>query len=167
MMGKYAKKRLAVSTAVAAVGIVIALIIGLIGGYFAGSMAAAPATATVTVTKTVGAKTVTSTVEKTVEKTITSTVEKTVMSVKTVPAGPAVSRIVIGVTDKFTDIDPSNAYDFYTWEVLSNIMGGLMRYAPGTTDSNQGLRRATRFHPMVKNIRLGLGQTYTSPMEPR
>jgi len=143
MMGKYAKKRVAVSTTVAAVGIIVALIIGLIGGYFAGSMAAAPATATVTVTETVGAKTVTSTIQKTItstiEKTITSTVEKTVTSVKTVPAGPAVSRIVIGVTDKVTDIDPSNAYDFYTWEVLLNTMGGLLRYAPGTTELEPGL----------------------------
>ena len=105
MMRKYAKKRLAISTTVATVGIIVALIIGLVGGYLAGSMAAAPATATVTVTQTV-------------EKTVTSTV----------PGGPAVSRIVIGVTDKVSDIDPANAYDFYTWEVLTNIMGELMRY---------------------------------------
>ena len=45
-----------------------------------------------------------------------------------------VKAITIGVTDKVTDLDPSNAYDFYTWEVLNNIMGGLMRYKPGTTD---------------------------------
>ena len=147
MMGKYVKKRLAVSTAVAAVGIIVALIIGLIGGYFAGSMAVTPATATITVTKTVGAKTVTSTVEKTVERTVTSTVEKTVTSVKTVPGAPAVSRIVIGVTDKVTDIDPSNAYDFYTWEVLSNIMGGLMRYAPGTTELEPGLATSYTVSP--------------------
>ncbi len=42
-------------------------------------------------------------------------------------------EIVIGVTDKITELDPANAYDFYTWEVLNNIMGGLMRYKPGTT----------------------------------
>ncbi len=44
-----------------------------------------------------------------------------------------VSTITIGVTDKITELDPANAYDFYTWEVLNNIMGGLMRYKPGTT----------------------------------
>ncbi|MBO8180543.1 MAG: hypothetical protein H0Z19_08735 [Archaeoglobus sp.] len=42
--------------------------------------------------------------------------------------------ITIGVTDKITDLDPSNAYDFYTWEILNNIMGGLVRYKPGTTE---------------------------------
>ena len=42
--------------------------------------------------------------------------------------------LVIGVTDKITDLDPANAYDFYTWEVMYNIMGGLMRYKLGTTE---------------------------------
>jgi peptide/nickel transport system substrate-binding protein len=45
-----------------------------------------------------------------------------------------VKAIVIGVTDKVTDLDPSNAYDFFTWEVMNNMMGGLMRYKPGTTE---------------------------------
>ena len=40
--------------------------------------------------------------------------------------------IVIGVTDRVTDLDPANAYDFYTWEVLNNIMSGLVKYEPGT-----------------------------------
>jgi len=47
---------------------------------------------------------------------------------------PKVKTITIGVTDKITELDPANAYDFYTWEVLNNIMGGLMRYKPGTTE---------------------------------
>ena len=42
--------------------------------------------------------------------------------------------IVIGVTDKITELDPANAYDFFTWEVMNNVMGGLMRYKPGTTE---------------------------------
>jgi len=58
--------------------------------------------------------------------------EKTPTAEKTAEAKKNV--IVIGVTDKVTDLDPANAYDFYTWEVLNNIMGGLMRYKPGTTE---------------------------------
>ncbi len=42
--------------------------------------------------------------------------------------------ITIGVTDKITELDPANAYDFYTWEIMNNIMGGLVRYKPGTTE---------------------------------
>ncbi|MEM3961111.1 MAG: ABC transporter substrate-binding protein [Sulfolobales archaeon] len=49
------------------------------------------------------------------------------------------SQIVIGVTDKVTDLDPSNAYDFFTWEVLSNIMEGLYKYKPGTADLIPGI----------------------------
>lgn len=40
--------------------------------------------------------------------------------------------VVIGVTDKVTDLDPANAYDFFTWEVLSNVMAGLVKYDPDT-----------------------------------
>ncbi len=47
---------------------------------------------------------------------------------------PPPKTIVIGVTDKVTDLDPSNAYDFFTWEVMNNVMGGLYRYKPGTTE---------------------------------
>jgi len=52
---------------------------------------------------------------------------------------PVKEEIVIGVTDKVTDLDPSNAYDFFTWEVLNNVMQGLMRYKPGTTELTYGI----------------------------
>lgn len=55
------------------------------------------------------------------------------------PAPVAPKPIVIGVTDKVTDLDPSNAYDFFTWEVLSNIMEGLVRYKPGSLDLEPAL----------------------------
>jgi len=47
---------------------------------------------------------------------------------------PAPRTLVIGVTDKVTDLDPSNAYDFFTWEVLYNVMAGLVKYKPGTAE---------------------------------
>ncbi len=50
------------------------------------------------------------------------------------PTPPQKKMLVIGVTDKISDLDTSNAYDFYTWEVLNNIMGGLVTYKPGTAD---------------------------------
>ena len=53
--------------------------------------------------------------------------------------GSIADRIIIGVTDKVTDLDPANAYDFYTWEVLSNTMSGLTRYVPGTTQLELGI----------------------------
>lgn len=61
--------------------------------------------------------------------------EKTPVETQTPAAETKTAKeIVIGVTDKVTDLDPSNAYDFYTWEVMYNTMGGLMRYKPGTTE---------------------------------
>lgn len=44
------------------------------------------------------------------------------------------SVIIIGVTDKVTDLDPANAYDFFTWEVLSNIAEGFFKYEPETLE---------------------------------
>ncbi|NJE77085.1 ABC transporter substrate-binding protein [Thermococcus sp. ES12] len=49
------------------------------------------------------------------------------------------TTIVIGVTDKVTDLDPANAYDFYTWEVLNNVMEGLVKYKPGTLEIEPAL----------------------------
>ncbi|MCD6113678.1 MAG: peptide ABC transporter substrate-binding protein [Thermoprotei archaeon] len=49
------------------------------------------------------------------------------------------NQIVIGVTDKVSDLDPANAYDFFTWEVLQNTMEGLMKYKPGTTELTYGI----------------------------
>ena len=50
------------------------------------------------------------------------------------PTPKPTKTYVIGVTDKVTDMDTANAYDFFTWEVMNNVMGGLYRYKPGTTE---------------------------------
>ena len=55
--------------------------------------------------------------------------------------------IVIGVTDKVTDLDPANAYDFFTWEVLNNVMEGLVKYKPGTLDIVPGLAESWEVSP--------------------
>jgi peptide/nickel transport system substrate-binding protein len=47
--------------------------------------------------------------------------------------------IVIGTTDKITDMDPGEAYDFHTWEIFQNISSGLLNYKPGTTELILGL----------------------------
>jgi len=56
-------------------------------------------------------------------------------------SAPSASKdtIIIGVTDKVTDLDPANAYDFYTWEVLNNVMEGLVKYKPGTLEIEPAL----------------------------
>ena len=42
--------------------------------------------------------------------------------------------LVYGTTEKVTDMDPANAYDFHTWEIFYNIYQGLMGYPPGKTN---------------------------------
>ncbi|MGC8948784.1 MAG: ABC transporter substrate-binding protein [Thermoprotei archaeon] len=96
----------------AIIGIVIVIIIIIIGAAY--MLLYAPGGATPTTTTT------TTTMVTTTATTTTTTT----------PPKP----LVIGVTDKVTDIDPASAYDFYTWEVLNNIMAGLVTYKPGTAD---------------------------------
>jgi peptide/nickel transport system substrate-binding protein len=47
--------------------------------------------------------------------------------------------LVYGTTEKVTDMDPANAYDFHTWELFRNISEGLLKYKPGTTELQPGL----------------------------
>ena len=116
----------------------ILIIIAGVAGYLAGS--AKPAvtqtfTVTKTVTTTLGAVTKTVTVTKTITTSAITTVTVTQTPTATKPKPTYVTKkIVIGTTDKVTDMDPSNAYDFFTWEVLSNIMDGLVKYKPGTDE---------------------------------
>ena len=55
------------------------------------------------------------------------------------PSTPAVTSLVYGTTEKVSDMDPANAYDFHTWEIFQNIYGGLTAYKPGTTELEAGL----------------------------
>jgi peptide/nickel transport system substrate-binding protein len=57
-------------------------------------------------------------------------------------AGAAESEgnsLVYATTEKVSDMDPSNAYDFHTWELFRNISRGLLAYKPGTTELIPGL----------------------------
>ncbi len=99
--------------------VIIAFIIGLVIGCAIAYLTSAPAPGK-------GVTTVTTTVTKTVTKTVTASAAA--------PAGFVTEKLVIGTTDKVTDIDPASAYDFFTWEVLYNIMDGLVKYKPGTAE---------------------------------
>jgi len=56
------------------------------------------------------------------------------------PTGPGeLKTLVYATTDHITDWDPSNAYDFHTWEIFQNINRSLLAYKPGTTELVPGL----------------------------
>ena len=38
---------------------------------------------------------------------------------------PAPTALVYGTTEKVSDMDTANAYDFHTWEIFQNINIGL------------------------------------------
>jgi peptide/nickel transport system substrate-binding protein len=50
--------------------------------------------------------------------------------------------LVYATTEKVTDMDPANAYDFHTWELFRNISEGLLKYKPGTTELVPGLAKS-------------------------
>ena len=47
--------------------------------------------------------------------------------------------LIIGTTDKVTNLDPADSYDFHTWEIHHNTMDTLLHYTPGTTELEPGL----------------------------
>ena len=49
------------------------------------------------------------------------------------------ATVIIGTTDKITDLDAARAYDFYTWEVLRQINDGLLNFEAGTLEISPGL----------------------------
>ncbi len=65
--------------------------------------------------------------------TVTQTAAQT-QTQASATAAKLAKTITIGTTDKVTDLDPANAYDFFTWEVLTNTMDTLVRYKPGTSE---------------------------------
>ena len=47
--------------------------------------------------------------------------------------------LVYGTTEKMTNLDPAEAYDFHTWEIFYNVYQGLLNYAPGGTKLVPGM----------------------------
>lgn len=54
----------------------------------------------------------------------------------------AKETLVYATSEKITDMDPANAYDFHTWEIFRNISEGLLKYKPGTTELLPGLAKS-------------------------
>ncbi|MCF7928385.1 MAG: hypothetical protein K9L68_05395 [Spirochaetales bacterium] len=57
-------------------------------------------------------------------------------------AAPVKDTLVYATTEKASDMDPANAYDFHTWEFFRNISEGLLKYKPGTTELLPGLAKS-------------------------
>ena len=46
----------------------------------------------------------------------------------------AETTLIYGTTERVTDMDPADAYDFHTWEIFYNIYQGLLGYPAGETE---------------------------------
>jgi peptide/nickel transport system substrate-binding protein len=62
-------------------------------------------------------------------------------------AAEEAKTLVYATTEHLTDLDPSNAYDFHTWELFQNIGNGLLKYEPGTTKIIPGLAESYTASP--------------------
>ncbi len=50
-----------------------------------------------------------------------------------IPAATPRDTIVLGTTDKLTELDTANSYDYWTWHLFQNTAEGLVAFKPGTT----------------------------------
>src|SRR3990170_1268135 len=52
----------------------------------------------------------------------------------TAPAAAPVDTLVLGTTDKITELSPENSYDYWTWHVFGQISEALVQFKPGSTE---------------------------------
>ena len=124
---------MASKTAVAVAIVVIIIIIGVAAYYYMNYMGQQPATTTPTTSSPTPTSTPPASTTTTSTPPATTTTPGTTTTTTTTTKPPYLTeKLAIGTTDKVTDLDPANAYDFFTWEVLNNIMDGLVKYKPGT-----------------------------------
>jgi len=50
------------------------------------------------------------------------------------PASTQEQVLVIGTTDRITELSPANSYDYWTWHTLQQTSGALVTLKPGTTE---------------------------------
>jgi peptide/nickel transport system substrate-binding protein len=71
--------------------------------------------------------------------------------------------VLIGTTDKITELSPENSYDYWTWQVMWQVSEALVQFKPGTTDIVGQLAESWRVSPdgMGYTFRLRKGLTFT------
>lgn len=79
------------------------------------------------------------------------------------PAATPRDTIVLGTTDKITELDPANSYDYWTWIVFQNTAEALVAFKPGTTEIVPSLATSWTVSPdgKVYTFKLRRGVTFT------
>lgn len=55
-------------------------------------------------------------------------------SASSLPAAPPRDTLVLGTTDKITELSPENNYDYFTWMAFGWTSEALVQFKPGTTE---------------------------------
>lgn len=50
------------------------------------------------------------------------------------PAAAPADTIVVGTSDKITELSPENSYDYWTWHVFQQTAEALVQFKPGTSE---------------------------------
>lgn len=59
----------------------------------------------------------------------------------------AKNYVIVGTTDKITSLDPAKAYEYFSDNILQNVMTGLVEYIPGTTKIVPSLAKSWEISP--------------------
>src|SRR3972149_1671715 len=62
----------------------------------------------------------------------------------TAPAAAPTDTLVLGTTDKITELSPENSYDYWTWHVFGQLSEALVQFKPASTEIVGQLRSEER-----------------------
>ena len=79
------------------------------------------------------------------------------------PAAAPQDTILIGTTDKITEMSPENSYDYWTWHAFGQVSEALVQFKPGTTTIVGQLAASWEVAPdgLVFTFKLRKGATFT------
>jgi len=79
------------------------------------------------------------------------------------PAAAPQDTILIGTTDKITEMSPENSYDYWTWHAFGQVSEALVQFKPGSTTIVGQLAESWTVSPegMAYTFKLRKGVTFT------
>ncbi len=81
----------------------------------------------------------------------------------TLPGATPRDTVLLGTTDKITEMSPENSYDFWTWETFGHVAEALVTFKPGTTTIVPQLAESWKVSPnaLSYTFKLRKGVTFT------